>query len=69
VCSLKIQLVLTVRSCAEMNGVPEELVSRAEELILVSMKGEDLVKACCQMPRDEATELEEAVSRIEPSLK
>jgi DNA mismatch repair protein MSH5 len=26
------------------------------------MRGEDLVAACCQMPEDEATELEEAVS-------
>jgi hypothetical protein len=45
-----------------MNGVPAEIVHRAENLILLSMRGEDLVAACCQMPEDEAAELEEAVS-------
>jgi len=45
-----------------MNGVPAEIVQRAENLILLSMRGEDLVAACCQMPEDEAAELEEAVS-------
>jgi DNA mismatch repair protein MSH5 len=46
-----------------MNGVPPEIVQRAENLILLSMRGEDLVAACCQMPEDEAAELEEAVSQ------
>jgi hypothetical protein len=45
-----------------MNGVPAEIVQRAENLILLSMRGEDLVAACCQMPEGEAAELEEAVS-------
>lgn len=45
-----------------MNGVPSEIVQRAENLILLSMRGEDLVAACCQMPEEEAAELEEAVS-------
>lgn len=44
-----------------MNGVPEEIIRRAEELVLLSIKGEDLVAACCQMPEDEATDLAEAV--------
>jgi DNA mismatch repair protein MSH5 len=51
-----------------MNGVPVEIVQRAENLILLSMRGEDLVAACCQMPEDEATELEEAVSETTTSL-
>jgi DNA mismatch repair protein MSH5 len=46
-----------------MNGVPPEIVQRAENLILLSMRGEDLLAACCQMPGDEAAELEEAVSQ------
>jgi hypothetical protein len=53
---------LTALSCAALNGVPEDIVRRAEDLILLSIKGEDLVAACCQMPIDEAAELEEAVS-------
>jgi DNA mismatch repair protein MSH5 len=47
-----------------MNGVPTEIVQRAENLILLSMRGEDLVAACCQMPEDEAAELEEAVCKL-----
>ena len=47
-----------------MNGVPPEIIQRAENLILLSMRGEDLVAACCQMPEDEATELKEAVCKL-----
>jgi hypothetical protein len=56
-------LKLTSSSCAALNGVPPEIIQRAENLILLSMRGEDLVAACCQMPEDEAAELEEAVSK------
>jgi DNA mismatch repair protein MSH5 len=58
--------MLTFYSCAAMNGVPPEIVQRAENLILLSMRGEDLVAACCHMPKNEAAELEEAVSKIIP---
>lgn len=56
-----------LNSCAAMSGVPGEVVQRAEDLVLLSMRGEDLIAACCQMPDEESAELEEAVSTM-PNL-
>ncbi|KAK7535827.1 muts domain V-domain-containing protein [Phyllosticta citribraziliensis] len=47
-------------ACAENNGISKEVVRRAEELILLAMRGEDLVVACAVMPAEEAAELQEA---------
>ncbi|KAH7130599.1 muts domain V-domain-containing protein [Dendryphion nanum] len=47
--------------CAAINHVPADIVRRAEELILIAARGEDLVSACSVMPASEAAELQEAV--------
>ncbi|KAI9713851.1 MAG: MutS protein msh5 [Bogoriella megaspora] len=48
--------------CAALNGVAPEVIQRAEELVALSVKGEDLVAVCAVMPPDEIHELEAAAS-------
>lgn len=51
-------------SCAAMNGIDKRVVDRAEELILLAARGEDLVEACSHLSTKEMGDLKEAVSQI-----
>ena len=46
--------------CAAMSGIAPKIIERAEELIVLSAKGEDLVAACAQLSSSELEDLREA---------
>ncbi|KAK9428498.1 muts domain V-domain-containing protein [Lipomyces doorenjongii] len=46
--------------CAALNGVPEDITARAEELSKILAKGEDLVTVCSKMTDEEVKSLEHA---------
>ena len=47
-----------------MNGIDVEVVRRAEAIVDLMTRGEDLVAACIELQPDEMEELEDAVSRL-----
>lgn len=49
-------------SCAAIYGVEPTVVERAEELVLLSAQGEDLVTACTKVSEQEEEDLGIAVS-------
>ena len=44
-----------------MNRIDPEIVARAEDLILLAARGENLVAACTRLTEEEKDELEQAV--------
>ena len=51
-----------------MNGVDQAIVDRADELALLSARGEDLVAACATISEKEEVDLKTAVSDLSECL-
>ena len=51
-------------SCAALNGIDPNIISRANELSLLAARGEDLLAVCTELSPEETGELTEAVSQF-----
>ena len=51
-------------ACAAIHGIEPAIVARADELILLEARGEDLVAACAKISERDAADLEAAVSTL-----
>ena len=49
-------------SCAALNGVDATVVDRANHLVDISAKGEDLVNVCAEISRKDEEDLKDAVN-------
>jgi hypothetical protein len=52
-----------------MNGIDPIIVSRADELALLSSRGENLIMACARLSKKEEDILEEAVRQLSFTYK
>lgn len=55
-------------SCAALNGVDASVVERANELVELSAKGEDLVATCASISLQEEEDLKDAVGYCESEI-
>ncbi|GIZ40009.1 hypothetical protein CKM354_000336700 [Cercospora kikuchii] len=46
--------------CAAINGIDHKVINRADQLLGLAARGEDLVEACAQVPEDERKDLDRA---------
>lgn len=53
--------LITIHSCAAINGIDAAIVSRANEIATLAARGENLVAACAVLSTEESQTLQHAV--------